>query len=178
MGIKPRSSLLNILPMHHFTSWHWEFNLIEWINRDPCGLPKTFVPKKVPNDVLRQIFNFLYRRAFCRLTICRLTICQNVVLTTFLAMTDSTEEMDERRFASRASTEGPPAERPVSFRVGKLWVGKLPFRKLLPTQLIFFFLGLRNEIEGWNLPSTSRPRHFAEESSPRFSGQPDNESFG
>ena len=49
-------------------------------------------------------------------------ICQNVILMTFPAMIDSTEETDERRFASGASTEQPLAERPESFRVGKLWV--------------------------------------------------------
>ena len=46
----------------------------------------------------------------------------NVVLTTFPAMTDSTEETDEQRFARGASTGWPPAERPPLFRVGKLWI--------------------------------------------------------
>ena len=47
----------------------------------------------------------------------------NVVLLMFPAMTDSTEETDERRFASRASTERPLAKRPASVPVD---AGDLP----------------------------------------------------
>ena len=51
----------------------------------------------------------------CRMTIVRTTL--NNIRTSFYqcAMTDSTEETDERRFASGASTEQPPVEGPASF---------------------------------------------------------------
>ena len=36
-----------------------EKKTLKW---DPCDLPKTFLPKKMLNDVLRQIFFFLYSK--------------------------------------------------------------------------------------------------------------------
>ena len=76
----------------------------------------------------------------------------NIVLMMFPEMTDSTEETDERRFASRASTERPLAKRPASVPVdagdlpktcffGKLWVGKLSVTNSVSTNHKFSFFG-------------------------------------
>ena len=64
-----------------------------------CCCPNYDVLKNCPNDVFWHIAHFFGCATIVRMTICRITMCRNVVLTT-CNKRQSTEEMDEQRFAS------------------------------------------------------------------------------
>ena len=65
-----------------------------------CDLPKTFLLKKMPNDILRQIFSFLYSKKNVKSRYAEHRENDVLMLFSRRVMANSTEETDERRFAS------------------------------------------------------------------------------